>query len=966
LALAACSTFVAPQATGADRSWISTVGGDWSDVANWSGGAAPTTGDVAVFGPLGAGISTSNTDRQVNLLRFDLGAGLYSIYVTDYLYVEAGIQNDSGVTQNIYIEPLPGRVRINTGTVTGSVVLTNKHLLEFYNTANAGTARIDNNAGGILNFEMYSNAATSTITNDAGGTVNFNLGSHAGDATIVNEGALFFNDTASGSAAHITTQGTTGVTIFTDDASAGDSVHDVKDGLLGFNGNATAANAVIDVSGGGPWGLQFGDNATADNAVITIASGLLVVQGNADAGNANITNNDRVLFSGNGSAASATIANRNNLSFFNDSSAGASTITTHNGATTSFRDDSVGGTARLIIEAGGTVDITNHNSMVEVGSIEGAGTINIAGRGFYVGTLNTDTTFSGNVIGAGGGMAKVGTGTLTLTGANTHTAGTLISSGRLIVDGSLSSFVLINGGATLGGSGSVGHVTASANGIVAPGNSIGTLNINGNYVAEAGSIYEVEVNDAGASDLLNITGTATLNGGTVRVLAEAGTYAPSTTYTILTAGGGVTGNYSNATSNFAFLRPTLSYDPNNVYLTLIRNDATLSSIALTRNQRAVGGTLDGGAGAPPAALAGIYTAITGASTEQARDYYDQLSGDALTSVPTVALEDANRFSAQLRLRSLGHGVPSALAGRNSPVQLAYGDTNLAQLVSAAGTSGATASPAPGQWGTWVSLSGSRTNADDDGNGPGFDADSTGLQLGLESQLRSGVRVGGALGYTHTRADVDDGRDADSKLDTWHAGLYAGYDTARWFASGSLSYAGHDIDSKRDINVGGASEARANIDAQTLSLWSEFGWHLGTEKVAIDPSISLRLARTHISGFSEKGSPAALEVDSENVDTQRVGFGVRLASAAQNARLRPSVSLRYERELGDRSASLDARLDGLAGFSVRGTELGRDILSLGVALEANLARNLLLYGSLDAAWRSRGDAQSIQAGLKYVW
>ena len=51
-------------------------------------------------------------------------------------------------------------------------------------------------------------------------------------------------------------------------------------------------------------------------------------------------------------------------------------------------------------------------------------------------------------------------------------------------------------------------------------------------------------------NVIGAPGTATINGGTVAVVAESGSYAPSTTYTILNATGGVTGTYSSVTSNF--------------------------------------------------------------------------------------------------------------------------------------------------------------------------------------------------------------------------------------------------------------------------------------------------------------------------------------------------------------------------------------------------------------------------------
>jgi outer membrane autotransporter protein len=48
-------------------------------------------------------------------------------------------------------------------------------------------------------------------------------------------------------------------------------------------------------------------------------------------------------------------------------------------------------------------------------------------------------------------------------------------------------------------------------GILAPGNSIGTTTIVGNYTHAAGATYTVEANAAGQSDKLIVTGTATLN-----------------------------------------------------------------------------------------------------------------------------------------------------------------------------------------------------------------------------------------------------------------------------------------------------------------------------------------------------------------------------------------------------------------------------------------------------------------------
>ncbi|HEY1381796.1 MAG TPA: autotransporter-associated beta strand repeat-containing protein [Gemmataceae bacterium] len=88
---------------------------------------------------------------------------------------------------------------------------------------------------------------------------------------------------------------------------------------------------------------------------------------------------------------------------------------------------------------GGTLSIQGNTS---VGSLSGAaGTVNnnspLAAT-LTVGTDNTSTTFGGTIVdGSTGalGLTKVGTGTLTLTGANTYSGGTTINSGTLSVAG---------------------------------------------------------------------------------------------------------------------------------------------------------------------------------------------------------------------------------------------------------------------------------------------------------------------------------------------------------------------------------------------------------------------------------------------------------------------------------------------------------------------------------------------------
>jgi autotransporter-associated beta strand protein len=143
------------------------------------------------------------------------------------------------------------------------------------------------------------------------------------------------------------------------------------------------------------------------------------------------------------------------------------------------------------------------------------------------GTSTMDTqanalTLSG-VIGDGtsaGGFTKIGTGTLTLAGADTYTGPTAVKGGTLLVNGSLAgSGVTVESGAVLGGSGTITNAVTVANGGIlapGPGTAPGTLTV-GPLTLNSGSILAYQLGTANViggqfNDLTNVTGNLTLAG----------------------------------------------------------------------------------------------------------------------------------------------------------------------------------------------------------------------------------------------------------------------------------------------------------------------------------------------------------------------------------------------------------------------------------------------------------------------
>jgi outer membrane autotransporter protein len=89
----------------------------------------------------------------------------------------------------------------------------------------------------------------------------------------------------------------------------------------------------------------------------------------------------------------------------------------------------------VLVDVAGTLDLNNFNQTIGslADGLSGGGTVNLGSATLTTGTDNTSTSFSGTINGTGS-VAKIGTGTFTLTSANTYEGGTLLDNGGLFID----------------------------------------------------------------------------------------------------------------------------------------------------------------------------------------------------------------------------------------------------------------------------------------------------------------------------------------------------------------------------------------------------------------------------------------------------------------------------------------------------------------------------------------------------
>jgi autotransporter-associated beta strand protein len=176
--------------------------------------------------------------------------------------------------------------------------------------------------------------------------------------------------------------------------------------------------------------------------------------------------------------------------------------------------------------------------------------------GSVIGNLTTASTgtlafnrsdifsFNNLVLGTGT-ISQIGTGTTIMTADNSAFAGsTTIKAGTLSVNGILGGTVNVQTGGRLQGTGEVG--TTTSDGTIAPGNSIGTLTIDGNSTGNGGTlVIESELGGAASpSDRLVVTGD-TAGTTNVKVVNVGGTGAQTVEgIKIVDVGGASNGAFS--------------------------------------------------------------------------------------------------------------------------------------------------------------------------------------------------------------------------------------------------------------------------------------------------------------------------------------------------------------------------------------------------------------------------------------
>lgn len=528
-----------------------------------------------------------------------------------------------------------------------------------------------------------------------------------------------------------------------------------------------------------------------------------------------------------------------------------------------------------------------------------------------------------------GDFEKRGEGRLVLESENSYTGTTTVSAGTLSVNGSIasSSLTTVADGGTLGGTGTVGDTYVASGGTLAPGNSIGALTVAGDLTFAAGSTYSVEIDADGNSDQVSATGTITIEGGTLELVAGAGTYSAGLSYTILAAAGGVSGSFDSVSEDFAFFDAELDTTSSGISLTLERNTTSFASVAETANQAAAAEGLESLASNGTNAL---YTTVLNLDTETAASAFDQVSGELHASAVS-----ALAWQAEL--------VQHAVLGNIDPASPRNADGSR----------------------VWMQAYGASADLQNDA-GHDLDYGTKGALFGLDRTLGQWI-VGGFIGGGKGDMDLDASSDhADS--DDLHLGLYATRSFGATDLRTGLSWTRSALETDRHVAVSSFSDQlNADYDARMVQLFGQLSRSYVLGQTTLEPSAGLSYLHVSTGDVSETGGDAALALSGADFDATFVELGLAarhsLAGTVHPTQL--TSGLRWRHKLAGDAPQIDMAFAGGSSFAVEGADLDDDLISVDLGIDVALGKSSRLHAGYSHQFGENTESGALSARLS-VW
>lgn len=464
---------------------------------------------------------------------------------------------------------------------------------------------------------------------------------------------------------------------------------------------------------------------------------------------------------------------------------------------------------------------------------------------------NVDGTFLGEISGSGS-FVKDGNALLSYNGTEFVQNSATILRGEF----NLQSPISVNS-LTISSPAKVsGHATVNANiecfGTLSPGNSIGTLKINGDLTFKNGSKYLVDFSPT-ESDLVDVSGNVNINDQAIIELRPTfGTESYiNRKYLIINSDQGVNGQFANVYCEYPAFKGSLSYDVSTQvqYLTLDMIDFVdlLEPNSESSNMAAYLNTLTNDDSSD---LSYVVQNLQFLHIDEINDAFDRMHPSIFKGF--IVSQESN----SIRIASLESDRARLLYNSCCTRELNCKLNNL-----------------------WIMPYGDFAHQDGLKKLKGYDSQSEGFLTGYDRMIRKNLFFGLATGYSYSDIDWCN-KIGKGSTNSFYGGLYSFWFNNHFYVNGAIY--GVYMDSK-----GQRSHNFFHIDrvAKSHQKGAEFVGHIDggimfgmcKDRFEIRPNIALDYIYSYEDSFSEKGAQSLnLHVKSKNHQLIRAELGLNLA------------------------------------------------------------------------------------------
>lgn len=279
--------------------------------------------------------------------------------------------------------------------------------------------------------------------------------------------------------------------------------------------------------------------------------------------------------------------------------------------------------------------------------------------------------------------------------------------------------------------------------------------------------------------------------------------------------------------------------------------------------------------------------------------------------------------------------------------------------------------ASGQWSSYASASGERTNYRSQSSASKGDSDHYGLSFGasyrINEQWRAGVGV--SLQESTLTAGVEDSK---YQLNSYLLSPFIQYNHQAFWADANLSAGRLDYDSlrrKMALNTSKRTE-KGDTKGSVLGIHSRVGYQLfsAQEPLQLSPYVSMSYARFKVDNYAEKGSHStALTFAEQKRTSKRLGAGL-LASYQLSAPLRLSAEAGYEKEFNKDQQRLGMSLNSVNSidFKLKGYKPDSSLGTLGLGAAYQISDALTVQGNYNYMHADSVRQHALAVGVSLNW